>query len=210
MNRHAPPEGAGSGNEKRNRDRKSVYLCLIAGAILIASAYAGVELYRTAVHGSRLMKASSDIRSLQEEITRHFESNGFFPDTLNDISHGDRRDPWGNRYIYLSFAGAAKDKGLSIEETMMDSVGRAKGDLGKVGRAQWLSEASDELPARIADLLRDSGLRIDCDGKILNLDYDLYSMGANGRTHPSICDDDGADDIIRANLGGFIGLAAEY
>ncbi len=46
--------------------------------------------------------------------------------------------------------------------------------------------------------------------KPLNSDYDLYSMGKDGETKPSINHKLSLDDIVRANDGTFIGLASEY
>ena len=44
----------------------------------------------------------------------------------------------------------------------------------------------------------------------LNTDYDLFSLGFDGRTAVSLGDTLGRDDVIRANNGGFFGIAAEY
>lgn len=44
----------------------------------------------------------------------------------------------------------------------------------------------------------------------LNSDYDLYSKGKDGRSQPPITAHSSQDDIIRANDGRFIGLAADY
>jgi general secretion pathway protein G len=44
----------------------------------------------------------------------------------------------------------------------------------------------------------------------LNSDYDLYSVGRDGKTHPPLSAPDSADDVIRANDGAYIGLAANY
>ena len=44
----------------------------------------------------------------------------------------------------------------------------------------------------------------------LNTDYDLYSMGKDGKTTTQIISGTGKDDIIRANNGQFIGLATDY
>ncbi len=44
----------------------------------------------------------------------------------------------------------------------------------------------------------------------LNTDYDLYSVGRDGKTHPPLSAPDSADDVIRANDGAYIGLAANY
>jgi general secretion pathway protein G len=44
----------------------------------------------------------------------------------------------------------------------------------------------------------------------LNTGFDLYSMGPDGKSKPPLTAKDSWDDIIRANDGGFIGLASEY
>jgi general secretion pathway protein G len=44
----------------------------------------------------------------------------------------------------------------------------------------------------------------------INSDYDLYSMGKDGKTATPLTSKNSRDDIIRANNGGFIGLAADY
>lgn len=44
----------------------------------------------------------------------------------------------------------------------------------------------------------------------LNSDYDLYSMGKDGATQAPLNAKVSHDDVIRANDGGFIGLAARY
>jgi general secretion pathway protein G len=44
----------------------------------------------------------------------------------------------------------------------------------------------------------------------INSDYDLYSAGQNGATVPPIVAPVSQDDVIRANNGGYIGLASDY
>ncbi len=44
----------------------------------------------------------------------------------------------------------------------------------------------------------------------LNTDYDLFSLGPNGRTAVSLGEAVGQDDVIRANNGGFFGIASDY
>jgi general secretion pathway protein G len=44
----------------------------------------------------------------------------------------------------------------------------------------------------------------------LNTDYDLYSRGKDGKSQPSITNALSLDDVIRANDGAFLGLAAKY
>jgi general secretion pathway protein G len=44
----------------------------------------------------------------------------------------------------------------------------------------------------------------------LNSDYDLYSMGADGKSSPPITAKNSQDDIIRAADGGYVGLASQF
>ncbi len=44
----------------------------------------------------------------------------------------------------------------------------------------------------------------------LNSDFDLYSMGKNKTSQPPLNPPASRDDIIRANDGGFIGLASKF
>jgi general secretion pathway protein G len=44
----------------------------------------------------------------------------------------------------------------------------------------------------------------------VNTDYDLYSMGADGRTTQPFTSAAGRDDIVRANNGRYVGLASDY
>ena len=44
----------------------------------------------------------------------------------------------------------------------------------------------------------------------LNLDYDLFSTGADGQWIPPLTAAQSRDDIVRADDGGFIGLASQY
>ncbi len=44
----------------------------------------------------------------------------------------------------------------------------------------------------------------------LNSDYDLGSMGKDGKSRPPLTAQASRDDIVRANDGGFIGLASSY
>jgi general secretion pathway protein G len=44
----------------------------------------------------------------------------------------------------------------------------------------------------------------------INSDYDLYSKGRDGKSVSPLTAKDSHDDIVRANNGGFIGLAENY
>jgi len=44
----------------------------------------------------------------------------------------------------------------------------------------------------------------------INTDFDLYSTGPDGRSSPPLTAQQSRDDIVRANNGAFIGVAADY
>lgn len=52
--------------------------------------------------------------------------------------------------------------------------------------------------------------RRDGKGPPLNSEYDLYSMGKDGLSAPSLTDDSSKDDIVRGNDGSYLGLASQY
>lgn len=45
---------------------------------------------------------------------------------------------------------------------------------------------------------------------IVDTDYDLYSLGGDGASAPPFTNADARDDIVRANDGGFVGLAEVF
>lgn len=54
------------------------------------------------------------------------------------------------------------------------------------------------------------GVRKDKNLHPINTDYDLYSLGADGKSVAALTAKSSRDDVIRANNGGFIGLAENY
>ena len=52
--------------------------------------------------------------------------------------------------------------------------------------------------------------RVDEYGALINNEYDIYSMGANGHTEPIIHHGTSNDDIIMGRNGGFVGPSKEY
>ncbi len=44
----------------------------------------------------------------------------------------------------------------------------------------------------------------------VNTDFDLYSMGADGKTASPFVTTAGKDDIVRANNGNYFGIASKY
>jgi general secretion pathway protein G len=44
----------------------------------------------------------------------------------------------------------------------------------------------------------------------INTDYDLYSMGRDGKSQAPFTARASQDDVVRANNGGFVGLVSDY
>jgi general secretion pathway protein G len=63
---------------------------------------------------------------------------------------------------------------------------------------------------RIAGMKGKGDVRKDHKLNPINSDFDLYSKGRNGISKTQISQKDSLDDIIRANSGGFVGLASDY
>lgn len=53
-------------------------------------------------------------------------------------------------------------------------------------------------------------LRKDKNLNPINSDFDLYSMGEDGQTQKQLTAAKARDDIVRANNGGFVGLAEDH
>lgn len=110
-------------------------------------------------------------------------------------------------------------------------ITKAIGDLTVVGQAaQEYYLVNDEFPPDLAAIgydglldpwgnayqyLRVQGasrgqLRKDRFLVPVNSDFDLYSMGPDGRSQPPFTAAASRDDIVRANDGGFVGIAQDY
>jgi general secretion pathway protein G len=63
---------------------------------------------------------------------------------------------------------------------------------------------------RIQDAKNKGEVRRDRFNNPLNTDFDLYSMGPDGRTQMELNAHFARDDIVRANNGEYVGIASEY
>jgi general secretion pathway protein G len=109
-------------------------------------------------------------------------------------------------------------------------VARAIGDIGTIGVQlyRWQSNTR-HFPVTLAEAgleandpwgrpyeyvrvegAKPAALRKDHNLHPINTDFDLYSRGPDGDTSSPLTAKQSQDDIIRANDGGFIGLAANY
>lgn len=133
------------------------------GLAAIVAAIA-VPTYFSHVQKLKVTSAEVDIMTIATAIGRYTTLNNTTPPDLATIGMDGVRDPWGNPYVYLSFAGL-KGKGQMRKDKNLVPI---------------------------------------------NTQYDLYSVGADGKSNPSLMASGSRDDVILANDGGYIGLASDY
>ena len=114
----------------------------------------------------------------------------------------------------------------AIKKFQLDNV-RLPNNLNELGPVSLLDENGNQNtqappyldpwgnPYRYLNLPNDHppsypNARRDKNNKPLSEDYDLYSMGANGITAKPVANGDGADDIIRASNGAYVGLGDKF
>lgn len=224
----------GPGDRKQVRGFTLIEL-LIVIAVLAVITSIGVPMYLEAVRTARTQKAVMELRSLSFAIDNFRLSNSMvLPLTLHQVGHGGRLDPWGNLYCYLNYESGTGD-GLewAVEAGLVNpasltplrtNTGGAVGG-GRVGYAvpvDALIEPAPVVPVEgdppppnvrnslYLNVTVDSVRRRDRFMFPLNSDYDLFSLGADRRTATSIGHPMSQDDVIRANDGGFFGVAARY
>jgi general secretion pathway protein G len=92
--------------------------------------------------------------------------------------------------------------------------GALPADLSAIGRGGWLDPWGNPyqyLPFPVGKGGgAPGGARKDRFLVPINSEYDLYSMGRDGKSVPPLTAATSRDDIVRANDGGFIGLASKY
>ncbi len=87
-------------------------------AITAILAAVAVPAYRGYVERARTAAAIADLGDIHLRIQRFIVNAGNPPPDLLAIGVADKRDPWGNAYVYLSFEGLngigqmRKDKNL--------------------------------------------------------------------------------------------------
>ncbi len=89
-----------------NRDRGFTLVELvIAMAIMLTLAAIAIPNFLTALERARTARCVGDVRTIGNEVMTAGMMTGTFPTSLDQIGYGDRMDPWGNPYVYLSFTG---------------------------------------------------------------------------------------------------------
>ncbi len=147
--------------------------------------------YLSYIEKVRVASAIASIRAIAVQLDDYVRSDKSLPATLSEIGMGDMVDPWSHPFAYLPFTTTTPGSG--------DSGSSAGGSSGPGG-----SGSTAEGKSYLGEARKDYFL------VPLNTDYDLYSVGKDGNSRPPLSAPDSADDVIRANDGAYIGLAANY
>ena len=138
---------------------------------------------------ARIEVAITEMRFLEKEILNFRAEFGELPDDLSQLSIGGISDPWGRPYKYLKIA---------LDEDSTDAKGK-NDNKGKKDDKGDKDDKGEKLQPR-----KDHSLHP------INSDFDLYSMGKDGKSPSPLTSKNSQDDIIRANNGGYIGLVSNY
>lgn len=119
---------------------------------------------------------------------------------------------------YLSYRERARTtvavteiKGIERDITAFETNnGRLPVSLVEAGRGNPLDPWGNPYVYYPVDSVPKGKLRKDKSLVPVNSDYDLYSMGADGKSVAPFTAKASRDDIVRANNGAFIGLAKNY
>jgi len=130
-------------------------------------------------------KALTDLEEIQERITTFYRANYRYPLSLMEIYVTAPIDPWGNPYQYLNIADTP-EQGKREEEGKSEEEGKGEGGSYKGKVRKYKNQTR------------------------INTDYDLYSMGADGKSAPPLTATPSQDDIVRGKNGRFLGSALEY
>jgi len=117
---------------------------------------------------------------------------------------------------YVDRANVARAKGdiVQIELTIARFVGERQvfpNSLGDLGSGPFIDPWGN--PYRYLNLDNINGnskARKDKSLVPINSDYDLYSMGKDGRSVPPLTAKQSQDDVVRGRNGAFVGLASDF
>jgi general secretion pathway protein G len=168
---------------------------MIVIAILGTIAGIGIPLYANYIEKARVTRAIAEIRMLEKEILLYSDDDDL-PNSLDDIGRAGLKDPWGNPYQYLNFSTLSTGSGGGV------GGGGGGGGGGSSKGGGGGGGGGDPGPP--------DKPRMDRFLVPINSDYDLYSMGRDGRSVAPLTAKMSHDDIVRANDGKYVGLAHKY
>lgn len=183
-----------SGMMKKTREKLRyrgftlIELMAAMGIVFVLASMAVVS-FKGMREKARVALAIADIKNMYNAILAFDEENERYPSTLNELVPDYYKkiplDPWGSPYKFLNFSAPSQKK---------ENNEKGKSD----------HESHNENDSNMGQRRKDGPI------VPINTQFDLYSIGPDKKTSPSIRSSTGRDDVILANDGAFIGVAADY
>ncbi len=170
---------------------------LIVVAIIATLSAIAMPNYLKYKYEAKITLAMADIRIIEKQIALFvYDNDGRLPDNLSDLPtfSGPIKDPWGNPYQYLKI-----NSGVVAPVAFIAPVARVVPDIPS-------PPVVPDIPDNIGVIGQARKNFMDVP---VNQDYDLYSMGKDGKTNISFRVPVSYDDVVRAYNGQYIGLVSE-
>jgi len=168
-----------------------IELSIVISIIGVPASVAGTQYVRY-LERARMARAIVELRGISAQLEAFGDDDNVLPASLSD-SGISTKDPWGNPYQYLLIEGQLPP-GMASNSAGLPHVGAPDNSGGQGGGGK---------PA-IASARKDRFL------VPINSDFDLYSVGPDGESMPTLNHPTSRDDIIRAADGAFYGLAEKF
>jgi general secretion pathway protein G len=158
---------------------------------------------------ARVELTITEMRFIEKEIMNYLIDNGELPEDLSAVGMDDILDPWGRPYNYLRISESDE----SEEDEAQDNNGK-KDDNGNNGKKDDNGNDGKKDDNGNNGKKDDNGnkgqARKDHSLHPINSDYDLFSVGKDGKSTAALTAKISQDDIVRANNGGYVGLVSNY
>ena len=202
---------------------------MLAVAIIGIMSSLAIPNYLGFLEKARVARAVAEINGIAKEVRGYALSTELYPDNLAQVGLSTKLDPWGNPYQYYR---------INCETVVIGRLDNLESPvIGSVGPVLPASVALPPVNPHVSFALYEGdhegliqltqggggggggggppcggigGARKDRSMVPINSDFDLYSMGKDGQSVGPLTAQKSHDDVIRANDGGFYGLAANF
>lgn len=208
---------------------------MLAVAIVGVLSSLAIPNYLGFLEKARIARTVAEMNGVAKEIYGYAHPDGQYPDSLAQIGWDQRLDPWGNPYQYyrLNCANPAFSRldpiapsgneadgliipashyppyhparlSLAVDTGSHQSLIRLVAQGGNSGNGGGNGGGGGPPCGSIGHARKDRFL------VPINSDFDLYSMGKDGQSVGPLTAQKSHDDVIRANDGGYYGLASNF